>query len=441
MIPPVRDFYFTPQRASFLGPHTLAEILNRRGVDCRVFDGTGARGRAASLPGELSYLAPHLGREGFFKRYYRFGMLPDRLAGGIADWGPDHVLISSFAFCYADEALETATACRERMPRAVITAGGAGVSALPEYYLRSAAVDYAVAGEADGTIGDFLREPLSVPGVHYRKEGKVVDTGDPVPPDDFAPVLRRMKVSRNAAYHAAMLTRGCPMKCSFCSSRLHMPTFRKAGLDRVEKMFSGLRNAGGRVHLDIEDDTIASEFDYLLAVLDLFRRNAGGDATFSMENGVDFRTLDAEKVRLLAVKGLRQLNISLVSTNEEVLSRYSRNAMRDRFEEVVHAAAESGIPVTVYIIAGLKGEPAESVRDGLGYLARLPVLIGISPFYPVPGIRDFEDRRLFDGVPPRLCAGTAFYPWHECSTGDLVSLFCEARSINLGKGRAFCTGS
>ena len=441
MIPPVRDFYFTPQRASFLGARTLAEILGRSGVDCRIFDGTGARGRAAELPVELSYLAPYLGSEGFFKRYYRFGMMPEHLAGEIADWGPDHVLISSFAFCYAAEALETAVACRQRMPHAVISAGGAGVSAYPDYYLRTSAVDYAVAGEADGVIVKFLADPLSVPGVHCRKPGKEDDTGNPVPPDDFAPVLRRMKVSRNVAYHAAMLTRGCPMHCSFCSSRLHMPTFRKAGLDRVGEMFNGLRNAGGRVHLNIEDDTIASDFSYLLSVLELFRSSAGSDATFSMENGVDFRTLDAVKVRTLAVMGLRQLNISLVSTNKEVLSHYGRSAMTERFEEVVFAAADSGIPVTVYIIAGLKGEPAESIRNGLRYLARLPVLIGISPFYPVPGIQGFEDRGIFDRLSPRLCAGTAFYPWHECSIEELVSLFREARSINLGKGRVFSGSS
>jgi hypothetical protein len=441
VIPPVRDFYFTPQRASFLGVHALAGILGRSGVDCRIFDGTGARGRAAVLPGEFSYLAPYLGGEGFFKRYYRFGMMPDRLAGEIASWGPDHVLVSSFAFCYAAEALETAAACRGRMPHAVITAGGAGVTAYPEYYLRDSAVDYAVAGEADGVIADFLREPLSVPGVHYLKEGKMGDTGSPVPPDDFAPVLRRIKVSHNVAYHAAMFTRGCPMKCAFCSSRLHMPTFRMAGLDRVGEMFNDLRDAGGRVHLNIEDDTIASDFSCLLSVLELFRSSAGSDATFSMENGVDFRTLDAGKVRTLAGMGLRQLNISLVSTNAEVLSHYGRSAMMERFEEVVRAAAESGIPVTVYIIAGLKGETAESVRDGLRYLAGLPVLIGISPFYPVPGILGFEDRGIFDRIPPRLCAGTAFYPWHDCSTGDLVSLFREARSINLGKGRVIAAGT
>jgi len=153
----------------------------------------------------------------------------------------------------------------------------------------------------------------------------------------------------------------------------------------------------------------------------------------SLIDGVDYRTLDAGKVRTLAGLGLRQLNIALVSLDGRVMETYGRRSDPGRFEEVVEAAASSGVPVTAYLIAGLRGETAASVREGLAYLAGLPVLIGISPFYAVPGISGFEDRSVFDDKPPRLCAGTAFHPWHDCSTDGLVSLFREARRINLSR--------
>lgn len=433
MIPPVRDFYFTPQRASFLGPRTLADIAARDGVECRVFNGTGGRGRAAPLPPEISYLAPHLGSDGFFKRYYRFGKTPENLAAEIAAWAPDHILISCFAFCYAAEAIETAAACRTRMPGAIITLGGAGVSAYPEYFLRNSPADFAVAGEADAMICDFLREPGSAPGVMYRHGGDIIRTGAPITPGIFRPLIAGMRVSHGVRHFSTMLTRGCAMKCAFCSSRLHMPTFRRAPLELVDDEFRRLAGQFESAHLNIEDDTIASDFEYLLAALEIMRMHAGSGTTFSMENGVDFRTLDAGKVRVLARLGLRQLNISLVSRSETVLSDYGRSAMTERFEEVVRTAAEEGIPVTAYVIAGLRGETAASVREGIRYLADLPVIIGISPFYPVPGILGFEDLRVFDGIPPRLCAGTAFHQWYDCSTTELVSLFREARCANLGK--------
>ncbi len=433
MIPPVRDFYFTPQRASFLGLRALAEIAADHGVECRVFNGTSGRGRAAPLPDEVSHLLPHLGTEGFFKRFYRFGKTPESLAGEVAAWAPDHVLVSCFAFCYATEAVETAAACRKLLPRARITLGGAGVSAYPEYFLRHSPADYAVAGEADDRIAGFLNDPLSVTGVYSREGDDIISSGTAEPPRVFSPALAAMRATNGVQYFSAMLTRGCAMKCALCSSRLQGATFRKAPLPAVDRVFRNLAGVPGRVHLDIEDDTIASDFDYLLSVLELVRKHAGGGATFSMENGVDYRTLDGHKIRVLARQGLRQLNISLVSRNEPVLSYYGRTSMPERFEEVVFAARECGIPVTAYIIAGLKGEPAESVRECLRYLSSLPVLVGISPFYPVPGIKDYQERRFFDNIPPRLCAGAAFHSWHDCSTDELVSLFREARFLNLSK--------
>ena len=392
------------------------------------------RGREAPLPGELSYLAPHLGREGFFKRYYRFGPTPERLAADAASWVPDHVFISSFAYCYAAEAIETADACRKRMPEAAITIGGAGVSAYPEYYLRNSCADYTVAGEVDASIVDFLSDPLSVPGVYYRRGDDILCTGTSVPPREYAPVLKTMHVTKNASFFSTMLTRGCPMGCAFCSARLHMPGFRKPSLDAVEEVFRVMESAPGRVHLNIEDDTIAHDFDFLLSVLELLREHAPG-ATFSMENGVDYRTLDGDKVRVLAGLGLSKLNVSLVSLNAGVMESYGRRSMPERFEEVALAAAGSGVPVTAYLIAGLRGETAESVRESLRYLGTLPVLIGISPFYPVPGILDFEDRSFFDGLPPRICAGTAFYSWYSCTTDELIDVFRRSRMSNLENDR------
>ncbi len=390
------------------------------------------RGRESPLPPELSYLSPHLGREGFFKRYYRFGPTPERLAADAAAWNPDHVLITSFAFCYAAEAIETADACRKLNPSTIISMGGAGVSAYPEYFLRHSGADYAVAGEADGTILEFLREPFSVPGVYYRQGDDIRTTGTAKPPHEFFPVVKAMHVSAGVSYFSSMLTRGCPMGCAFCSARLHMPGFRKPSLDCVDEAFRVIDGASGRVHLNIEDDTIAHDFDFLLSVLELLRKRSPG-ASFSMENGVDYRTLDADRVRRLARMGLSKLNMSLVSLNDGVMKNYGRRSLPEHFEEVVLAASEAGVPVTAYLIAGLRGETAESVEESLRYLEKLPVLIGISPFYPVPGIAGFEDRSVFDGIPPRLCAGTAFYPWYSLTTEELVDTFRRARISNLAR--------
>jgi len=104
----------------------LQSILEKRGIECRVFDGSAGRGKPAPLPDELAYLEKYLGAEGFFKRYYRFGPLPERMAADIAAWNPDRVLLSSFAFCYAAEAMELADAVKKRLPGTPVILAGRG---------------------------------------------------------------------------------------------------------------------------------------------------------------------------------------------------------------------------------------------------------------------------------------------------------------------------
>ncbi|MDO9263780.1 MAG: hypothetical protein Q7U02_07430, partial [Desulfosalsimonadaceae bacterium] len=59
---------------------------------------------------------------------------------------------------------------------------------------------------------------------------------------------------------------------------------------------------------------------------------------------------------------------------------------------------------------------------------------GISLFYPVPGIPDYTDTRIFDRGPPSLCAGSSAFPWNgSLTTGQMVTAFRLARLVNLLK--------
>lgn len=434
MNPPVRDFYFTPQRASFLGPAILYDEITREGFECKIFNGCSEKSRPTQLPEELSYLAPHLGKEGFFKHYYRFGKLPKNLADEVIQWQPNVIFISLFAFCYALEAIEVVEALRMAGYNSTIILGGAGISAYPEYFLRFTSANFVFCGEADHAIKNILHAPKRTAGMWYCEKEEIVHTQSPTV-HNFLPATVPMRKSSTVQYYSAIFTRGCPMKCGFCSSRLHMPLFRKASLASIQELLekTAWNNAS---HLNIEDDAIVWDFEYFIEIIKFYKMFAGRNATFSLENGIDYRALDKGKIQAMAELGLSKLNIALVSTDNHVLKHYGRNTLVEKFAEIVEAAHKSGIPTTAYIIAGLKGDTYEGIMKSLRFLSSLPVLIGISPFYPVPGIQGFEDKHFFDSISPRLCAGTSFYPWHDLTTDELVQLFCEARNINIQKAFA-----
>ena len=106
---PLRDFYFTPHRFSALGSRIIRRILSRRGISCTLLDFPVMRSRRLPLPRTLSHLEPYLlpserGRLSFFRSYHHYGPSLPECARRIRSENPDLLLISCFAFCYADEA-------------------------------------------------------------------------------------------------------------------------------------------------------------------------------------------------------------------------------------------------------------------------------------------------------------------------------------------------
>ncbi len=427
VIQPVRDFYFTPQRASFLGAHTLSEILRRNRVDHHVFNAVRGRGRSIPLPVELNYLSPYLGSRHFFSGYKRFGIEDEHTARLVADYHPDAILLSCFAFAYADDTISLARALKKALPGTLLLAGGAGISAYPEYYLRHSPVDYAVRGEVDASLVEILNAPASF----NNGIGVISDPAMSDPGATFRPVLSLVRESPETRYYSAMLSRGCPKSCSFCSVRLGFPFHRKALLSDIDALFKPLEGSPKRVHVNFEDDNLALDFDYLERTIDILDFYTGGNFGISMENGLDFTALDREKLSFLKSRNITQLNISFVSSNTSVLAENKRRYSPEDFSIVARAASSLSIPVTAYLIAGLPDEKFQSIDKGLEFLAGLPVLIGISPFYAVPHSSGFADESMFDRISPNFCKGTSFYPWNECTTDELIRVFIKARALNV----------
>lgn len=432
VIPPVRDFYFTPHRASFLGVHTIAGILRDSGIECRIFNAVRARGRPQRLPEELSYLSKYLGREFFFKHYQRFGVLPVHLAEEIRRYGPDRVFVSCFAFCYACEAIEMIDAIKHELPGTDIVVGGSGATCHPEYFLSNSRADFVAVGEADDIAVDIAGGTGSCERlVCVGRSGKSCAQASP----DFRPVLVKTGETEKSVYFSTMISRGCPKRCAFCSVHRIFPSYRRSALGDVQEMFRALSPCAKRVHVNFEDDNATLDFEYFQEILEMLRRRTGGRAGFSMENGVDPATLDESKIRVMKEYGLVKLNLPLVSFNREVLHAAGRACAPDTFKDIAGMCSSFDIPVIAYLIAGLPGESYASVMEAIDFLSGLPVIVGVSPFYPVPGIRGYEDESLFDRLSPRLCSGMSFHQWNECTTEQLVKIFMRGREISLRRLR------
>ena len=453
--PPVEDFYDTDVRLQPIGLCYLKAAVNAHlpDIDIIVKDyHSGAGRKTVAIPKELHYLTDYYGvadKSPFstFHRYYHFGKSFEEIEEEIAALKPDIVGISSLFTPYFREALEVAARVK-KASNAIVVMGGSHASAVPESLLASAHVDYVIRGEGEKPFVEFLRrlqnhQPVeTVANLAYKRHGEFVlnpiEENFPIEelpmPDlsDFTPASYTLA---GKPLTFMITSRSCPHKCSFCSVHTTFGTdYRRRSLEQVLEEIELRYRQGYRV-IDFEDDNLTY---YKPTFKELCRRLIARFPNREMEfvamNGISYLSLDDELLGLMRQAGFSHLNLALVSSDKTVRETTKRPHTLEAYLRVVHKAAALGFKIVSYQILGLPNESLDSMIQTLAFNARLPVLLGASPFYQTPNspIARGLELSASDFIKARLTA-LAIETDHF-SRADIYTLFVTTRIVNFLKG-------
>ncbi len=453
--PPVEDFYDTDVRLQPIGLAYLKAAVKKflPGIDVLIRDYHGGCGRrTVAIPEELRYLVdyyPVADTSPFstFHQYYHFGKSYEEIEREIAGLAPDIVGISSLFTPYYREALEVAARVKKQSD-AIVVMGGSHASAVPESLLASPHVDFVIRGEGEKPFVEFLRAIAKrsglekVPNLAYRRDGKLVFNPiaenfslDELPiPDlgDFASETYRLG---RKPMTFMITSRSCPHRCSFCSVHTTFGTdYRRRSLADVLDEIELRYRLGYRV-IDFEDDNLTY---YKQTFKDLCRqliaRFPRRDLEFVAMNGISYLSLDDELLELMRRAGFSHLNLALVSSDKTVRETTKRPHTLEAYVKVVTRAHALGFKVVSYQILGLPSESLDSMIQTLAFNARLPVLLGASPFYRTPRspIACGLELNEKDFVQARLTA--LGIENKNFSRDDIYTLLVITRIINFLKG-------
>jgi radical SAM superfamily enzyme YgiQ (UPF0313 family) len=460
--PPVQDFYDTDIRLQPIGLCYLKAAVKKHLPEVEVIIKdyhSGCGRKTVKIPPELQYLTgyyPVADKSPFsaFHQYYHFGKSFDEIEAEIADLKPDVVGISSLFTPYYREALDIAARVKRRTA-AIVVMGGSHASAVPESLLASSHVDFVIRGEGEKAFVEFLRHMLNqkpfeeVPNLAYKRASKIVfnPMADNFPIDDLpVPDLSDFAPS---AYTLAgkpmtfMITsRSCPHKCSFCSVHTTFGTnYRRRSLENVLEEIELRYRQGYRV-IDFEDDNLTY---YKNTFKELCRRLIARFPNREMEyvamNGISYLSLDDELLELMFETGFSQLNLALVSSDKTVRETTKRPHTLDAYVKVVNKAHALRFKIVSYQILGLPNESLESMIQTMAFNARLPVLLGASPFYRIPNSPIAHGLALTeeDYVKARLTA--LAIETENFSRGEIYTLLVTTRIINFLKGLPVCSAT
>ena len=457
--PPICDFYDTEIRLQPLGLCMLKAAVKKEmpWVDVIVKDYHQGHGRKTmSYPSELSYLRAYYafhdaGPFSMFHHFYHFGATFEDIANDVAQENPDMVGISSLFTPYAREGLACAKAIKQYLNIPIVM-GGPHVTTQPLDMLKDPNVDFVIRGEGERPLVELLRTLEShgalhhVPNLGFKNDGETIlnPMGTPydfenLPWSDFSdfPIDRYVFKKRPLCF--IMTTRGCSHQCTFCSvHQTFGKSLRRRTVEDIAEEIKHRYDQGYRV-FDFEDDNLTfhkTDFMNLLSRLQV--EIPLKDVRFSAMNGISYMSLDKEILERMKTVGFKSLNLSVVTANAEILSRVHRPHTIDKFLDIVRQAYELEMDMVCYQILGLPYEGLEDMITTIRLLATLPILIGVSIFYLVPGCAMASE---FGSITPEdwtRCRSTAMtIESGHVSRDDVYTLFITARIINFLKGFRF----
>ena len=314
-------------------------------------------------------------------------------------------------------ALGLAAAVRERLPAALLVAGGPLPSVFPGRFLPH--VDVVFRGEADLSFPRFCRDYLDggvtpgtlaalalggYPGLIVSRPGLRVDAapvhhtadeiaGFPAPDRrDFDHAAYQSEWAPSGARPTTLLaTFGCPYACEFCSRPVFGNEVRRRPLEAVVAEVRDLV-ALGYDALWIGDDTFTLDRGYLEGFCRFVAPLGVTWSCLSRANGIRPAT-----ARAMYSAGCRRVYLGLESGSQRTLDLMNKQT---RVEDGARAAAvyrEAGIGTAAFFIVGYPGETVVDVERTFSLALELPLdEISFNVPMPLPGSRLWERLGLDD---------------------------------------------
>lgn len=366
----------------------------------------------------IAYIAAALLQQGYdveivdaYVEQYSLEGLVERLAR--ADLVGVSSLSASAGITYA-----ICEALRRRRPETIIVLGNLHAALFPEESLAAGRRgDYIVHGEGEETfleLCDHLsgRRPgdlSKIRGLSYLEGGKIVQT--PVRP--FLAELDRLpfpawqlldldRYKTDPRTHAGpghkeiqiLGTRGCPMGCTFCSSRSVRSQGQRYRMRSPNNILDEMRFMHERFGITV--------FNFMDLAFPLVREHAAEFCRLMIESGMNrrvrwiselrVRPLDEELVRLMRRAGCVRVCFGIESGNDEILARIRKNFTREDVVRAVGWCRAAGLDADGMFMLGLPGEDYAKIDDTIQLALDLKLRFAIfNLFVPYPGCDLYDE--------------------------------------------------
>lgn len=302
-------------------------------------------------------------------------------------------------------------------PKAKLIAGGEHVTSLYKMVLEQTPADACVLGEGEVTFLELLdafrdgRDLNGIKGLAYRgpsgivagpRRDRIADPDSlPLPAWDLVDPMAYLAGSIFMGPTAGgrsipmLATRGCPFRCTFCSSPNMWTQVWKARKPHlvVDEMELWKKRYGAD-DFQFQDLTAIVRKDWIVAFCkEIVRRNM--KITWSLPVGTRSEAIDGEVAELLVASGCHHITYAPESGSDAILKAIEKKVHLGHLEDSAKSSMAAGMKVCLFMIVGFPQETWADIRKTLSWIRRMARMgvheIAVSTFVPLPGTQLYKD--------------------------------------------------
>ena len=187
-----------------------------------------------------------------------------------------------------------------------------------------------------------------------------------------------------------MTSRGCPHRCSFCSSHtVHGKKMRYQNLPRVREDFRRLKEQYGAEIMVFFDDHLMANKQRVFEIIQIMRDL---QLTAFFPSSLALYALDRKVLESLRSIGVAHLILSVESGSDRVLKEVMHKVLNlSIVKRVIEDCRDLGIATDLSILIGLPGETKQDLEDALTFFKTInPTWFRISVATPLVGSEMLE---------------------------------------------------
>jgi radical SAM superfamily enzyme YgiQ (UPF0313 family) len=320
----------------------------------------------------------------FDRNYCRYGILPEIFTDELKKHSDaDIVLITSMMTYWYPGVFEAIRIIKEILPSVPVVLGGKYATFCYDHAVHFSGADYVIAGQGEKQILLLLKKIFSEEPVFIPDENNLDSL--PYPAFDLIRKIEQLPITTS---------RGCPYRCSYCSSHILYDKFLRRNPVKVVDEIEYWQKKSGVVNFSFYDDALlVKPGEMIIPMLkELKRRNLS--CQFHCPNGLHLREINKEMSELLYSSGFKTIRFGFETSD---FARQIKTGGKVKNEELRYAvshlksAGYKTSDIGIYLLCGMPGQSSKEVSESIGFVRECGAKPVLAEYSPIPGTKMWEE--------------------------------------------------